>query len=686
MNLYAVAPSISFIFLLLGGIYIARKGTRRIFNWVFTFAVFVLAIMEFCNLMLFISSDKIKALFWQRWILALLLFMPICWTLLSLMFARANYRASIKKWGWYLGTLSIFTLCFLAFLPKKLLINDVGVLVKGYGFTLGRTGHYLFMFLLLSLVVILLNFENTYRQVKEKQKIKYLVRGIGIIVGSYIILSSLALLFSYIDSRFTTLGSIAIIIGFSMIFRSILKFGLADADVYVGRQAVYTSATLSIVGGYLFIIGLIARLFLKFGFNISSFLSFLAAFFAFFLFISIIFSRSLKHRLTLFIDRSFYKDKYDYRREWANLGERLGIMLNENELISQIKRIVKQVLIVESAELVLNDTDTDLMQWLLRYGEAITVEELSRKQPKLYEGSRQLLENSGAHILISLNAKQKLLGVLAVGRKADEKDFTNEDKELLKIISRQVSITILNARLSEELIASRQMENFHKFSSFLVHDLKNFVSMLSMIAQNAKDNFNNPEFQRDSMDTISGTIAKMNNLMQKLSTLPKELELKAKPTDINALIEETINKTKIENVSSIRLSRVLSSVPELYVDAEYIQRVIQNLLLNAVESMQNGGSITISTQHPTPDTLHPVPSVSNGRYVEIAVSDTGCGMSREFIQQRLFKPFQSSKRKGIGIGLYQCRTIVEAHGGEILVESEEGKGTTFMVRLPVDRS
>jgi hypothetical protein len=369
--------------------------------------------------------------------------------------------------------------------------------------------------------------------------------------------------------------------------------------------------------------------------------------------------------------------KYNYPREWSNLSERLGTILDEDELINQSKKIVKQVLDVDSVRVVLENPDTELMQWLLRYGEPISIEELSRRQPALYEKNRWFLEKLDVCILVSLNAKQKLLGMLAVGRKDGQRAFSNEDRELLKLISRQVSISILNARLSQELIVSQELEHFHKFSSFLIHDLKNFVSMLSMVAQNAANNSVSPESQKDSLATISGTITKMNRLMQKLSTLPKKLELKIKPANINLLIEEIIDKLKIDYIPAIRLFRLFNYVPELKLDTEYIRKVVLNLFLNAIEAMPDGGNLIIKTNY------REGIDASDGSYVQIMVIDTGCGMTGEFIQQRLFKPFQSNKHKGIGIGLFQCKSIVEAHGGEILVKSQEGKGTTFMVRLPV---
>jgi hypothetical protein len=108
------------------------------------------------------------------------------------------------------------------------------------------------------------------------------------------------------------------------------------------------------------------------------------------------------------------------------------------------------------------------------------------------------------------------------------------------------------------------------------------------------------------------------------------------------------------------------------IDPEQVQKVLTNLLLNANEAVENGGEIRITTGQKDGWTI-------------ISVSDNGCGMSKEFIERSLFRPFKSTKKQGMGIGLFQSKTIVEAHQGRIEVESEEGRGTTFRVYLPINK-
>ena len=113
----------------------------------------------------------------------------------------------------------------------------------------------------------------------------------------------------------------------------------------------------------------------------------------------------------------------------------------------------------------------------------------------------------------------------------------------------------------------------------------------------------------------------------------------------------------------------LNPLPKLLLDAEQIQKVLTNLLLNANEAIRDGESIQVS-------------AAQQGNFAALSVTDTGCGMSKEFINRLLFRPFKTTKKQGMGIGLFHSKKIIEAHQGRIEVESEEGKGNTFRVLLP----
>ena len=138
--------------------------------------------------------------------------------------------------------------------------------------------------------------------------------------------------------------------------------------------------------------------------------------------------------------------------------------------------------------------------------------------------------------------------------------------------------------------------------------------------------------------------------------------------DLNQLVSEVIDR--LDGRPQVELTEEFQPLPPIRVDSEQIRSVVANLVLNAREALGPSGRINLRTEH-------------LGGSVVFSVSDNGCGMSSEFLKDSLFRPFQSTKKKGLGIGMFQSRMIVEAHGGSIRVESEMGKGSTFRVSLPV---
>src|SRR5262249_665371 len=179
-----------------------------------------------------------------------------------------------------------------------------------------------------------------------------------------------------------------------------------------------------------------------------------------------------------------------------------------------------------------------------------------------------------------------------------------------------------------------------------------------------------PAFRDDALRTIQGSVSKINALYSRLSLLTKKLELQRTETDLNALVRDTLAGLN----GSLRtvLKTELQPLPRVSIDPEQMEKVLINWLLNANEAIGDHGGIRVTTGQ-------------QDGWAVIAVSDTGIGMSREFIERSLFQLFHTTKSKGLGIGLFQSRMIVEAHRGRIEVESEEGKGSTFRVMLPVQR-
>lgn len=238
------------------------------------------------------------------------------------------------------------------------------------------------------------------------------------------------------------------------------------------------------------------------------------------------------------------------------------------------------------------------------------------------------------------------------------------------------SINVVTERLRAQIAReeeSRQFASFVRISAMLTHDLKNAIEALSLTVGNMERHFDNPQFRADAMKSLTGATDKLKaivaRLARPLTSLSGEHKRPAN-VDLVPILQRVIAMTAEPMRSKHTI--VTRLPPSLYalVDAARIEEVIENLVLNALEAMDKAGILTVEAGQ-TPDGA---PMFS--------VGDTGRGMSRTFIETRLFRPFSTTKKTGIGLGLYTCREVIKASAGTIKVDSVEGAGTTFRVVLP----
>ena len=239
------------------------------------------------------------------------------------------------------------------------------------------------------------------------------------------------------------------------------------------------------------------------------------------------------------------------------------------------------------------------------------------------------------------------------------------------------NINAMTAKLRAQIAReeeSRQFDSFVRLSAMLTHDLKNAIEGLSLTVSNMERHFDNEQFRIDALKGLTNATDKLKAIVARLSRPVSSLSGEHKrptKTDLVPILKRVIAMTaepvRGKHTIQIKLPASLYAL----VDAARIEEVIENLVLNALEAMGNkSGTLTIEAG---PD-AHGAPSFS--------VSDTGPGMSHIFIEKHLFRPFSTTKKNGIGLGLYTCREVIRASGGTIDVQSVEGAGTTFLVVLP----
>jgi putative PEP-CTERM system histidine kinase len=242
--------------------------------------------------------------------------------------------------------------------------------------------------------------------------------------------------------------------------------------------------------------------------------------------------------------------------------------------------------------------------------------------------------------------------------------------DLLACIGNQLAGAFLNHALTEKVLQAKELEAFQTISTFFVHDLKNAANSLNLTLQNLPVHFDDPEFRADTVKTVGRTVERINQMILKLSSLRHELQLHRVPCRLDFLCAEVLDGLDPEMQNGGMIHRDLQIVPECRLDPEAIRSVLTNLVVNAREAMAGNGDIHVATRS------------ENGRLL-LTVADKGCGMSADFIKNQLYRPFYSTKTKGLGIGMFQCKKIVEAHQGSIGVVSTPDQGTCFTILFPI---
>ena len=281
-------------------------------------------------------------------------------------------------------------------------------------------------------------------------------------------------------------------------------------------------------------------------------------------------------------------------------------------------------------------------------------------------------DNGGERYLIPFMKDGSLLGLAVLGDRVSGKLYTVEEGQLLKCLAEQTSASLLNLSLRDDLMAARELEAAQQMSTFFVHDMKNAAHSLRMMTENAGVHYDDPDFKRDLMKGLGNTSTKIETMVARFASFKDELVLKRSEADLAEIVGEALDHVVVK--AGVEIERALVDVPGMLIDVPQIQSVVTNLIYNASEAIADDGGGTGKIWVETG-------GIADGK-AEFIVRDNGPGMDEEFVRDGLFRPFHSTKSKGLGIGMFQSKTIVEAHGGKMLVESVVGEGTEFIIQIP----
>ena len=680
----------------IAGAALLRK--RRSFaTWCFFAGMALLAIGSLLAGWTLSSTTPQQVLARQQLALVVRSLVPGVWLAFSLTYSRGNYREFLDRSRWSLIAAIVLPFAF-AIAFRADLISIVGSPSAGevLRVAFAPAGKALNTFVLIGIVLVLTNLEKTFQQAvgTMRWRMKFLLLGLALIFGARIYTRSQALLFSVEDLSLVGIDSGALLVGAILIGFAHLRSGLSEVDVYPSHAVLHRSVTVLLAGGYLLIVGALAQVTVWLGDFGSLPLQALVVLVGLAGLGMLLLSERLKQRLRAFVSRHFQRPQHDFRQVWTTLTSRLASERHETGVCTAAARMVSETFNALSVTIWVVD---DRSERLLLGASTLKLKEEPPPAPSAFE-ARALLdltqrpqpfdlerenapwaevlrnitarhfEEGSDRMAVPLVAGGRCLGVLIAGDRVYHLPYSVEELDLLKCMADQTAANLLNLRLGEDLMFARELEAFQAMSAFLVHDLKNSASSLNLMLKNLPRHFDDPAFREDALRGMGKAVGRINDLVVRLSSLRNKLELNLRETDLNKLIADVL--AELGGLPNATLDQSLDLDAPVRADREQLKNVLTNLFLNAHEAIPPGGRIQIATGR------------ENG-HATLMVADAGCGMSRDFLQTSLFRPFKTTKKKGIGIGMFQSRMIVEAHGGRIQVESEAGAGTTFRVSLPL---
>jgi putative PEP-CTERM system histidine kinase len=675
------------------------RKRRSLASWLFFAGMATLAIESFFDGMSLLTPDPDQTAHWQSFAALASSFVPGFWLAFSLTYSRGNYWEFLVKWWLFLAVTFLLpigtALIWHSDLVQLLRPADF---THGWNLAFGPAGRIVNAVSLIVAILVVNNLEKTFRSTvgTMRWRMKFVFLGLTAILAGRIYTLSQHLLFSTYDFTLLDVANGALFLGCVLITIGNMRDGFEEIEVYPSRSVLQGTLTVLLAGGYLFVIGLFAQFIAFLGgaesFKIQAFLA-LAAIAVLAI---LLLSERLRQKIQFFVSRHFKRPQHDCRTVWLRFTHAMSGVLDPDTLCSAAAKSIseafnilsvtiwrvdqrKEVLVLGgSTVLTSRNATSNTLDTLLRSAMPPPSRlfsspfNLENEDEQWAENLKRLtmaqFRKGGDRMCLPLVSGERLVGVAVLADRVNALSYTIEELDLLKCIGDQIAACLSNLRLADELMLARELEAFQTMSTFFVHDLKNAASSLSLTLQNLPLHFDHPDFRQEALKGLANTAARINLQISRLGALRRKLDLKPVESDLNQLVTETLANLKA--APGVEVVKDLHPVPKVVVDREQLQNVVTNLLLNAQEAIAGHGRIHVKTGQ------------REGRAI-VSVTDDGCGMSPKFLRDSLFRPFQTTKQRGLGIGMFQSKIIVEAHRGSIEVESEPGKGTRFGVTLPL---
>ena len=461
------------------------------------------------------------------------------------------------------------------------------------------------------------------------------------------------------------------------------------------RAVAFQSLSLLVIGGYLLLMVAAAQSVAWLGGDVSQLAQLGFAFATTIVILALVPSGRLRGWINVMLAKHFFQHRYDYRAEWQRFTRTIGrgganalpLHARVVQALADITDSAAGVMLIpaEGGDLVLGarwnwptlDVPAEAMPattalFFERRGFIVDLDEVRGGID--HEGEcalmpRWMIEEHGAWALVPLLHYDRLVGLVVLGRPPLARKLDWEDFDLLRVVGQQLASYIAEHNGQVALLDASRFDEFNRRIAFVMHDIKNLASQLALLARNAERHADNPEFRKDMLVTLTNSADKLGALLARLSRYGAGNVQQLEPVDAAECIAAIAARYR---GAGGECQIYVTDAQECFVLAnrETLEQVLMHLVQNAIDASQPGMAVFLQTR-------------LDGLSGVIEVADTGCGMSADFVRNRLFKPFVSTKAGGFGIGAFEARELVRAMHGRLEVESREGLGSRFCVRLPL---
>jgi putative PEP-CTERM system histidine kinase len=544
-----------------------------------------------------------------------------------------------------------------------------------------------FLIALTGLVLV----EQLYRNTATERRwsVKHLCLGLGGMFAYDLYLYADGLLFRQLDVElWSARGAINALI--------VPLLGLAAArnprwslDLSLSRRLAFYTTGLAAVGVYLLAMAAGGYYLRYYGGSWGAIAQIVFLFVAALTLLVTVFSGQVRARWKVLLSKHFYRYKYDYREEWLRLIQILFAAPTDEALPERALSAVADLVESPLAGLWLDRTgvyspaggdlagpdspavpcEASLVRYLASDQWIIDVPEFRAGHPRYrdLELPPWLLTESRAWLVLPLLVESRLLGFMLLARPRAARTLDWEDFALLKTVGRQVAGVLAQHEAAQALAETRQFEAYNRLTAFIMHDLKNLIAQQSLVVKNAARHKDNPQFVEDAIQTVDNSVQRMSRLLEQLRR--GEAASTPRRTALRTVAEEVVASCAQRRPQPVL--EMPAEALEVVAQPERLALVLSHVIGNAQDATPATGSVRVTLRR------------DSDRAV-IEVSDNGCGMDEQFVRERLFRPFDTTKgSKGMGIGAYQTREFVRASGGDVQVHSQPGRGTRFIIRLPL---